>query len=63
MQHTSFSLVFQKLNLLTDTNLTPDNPVFKNLLKVDTLFSFYVYKVDKHLFKNSRGKSGKFTFV
>lgn len=62
-QHTSFSLVFQKLNLLTDTNLTPDNPVFKNLLKVDTLFSFYVYKVDKHLFKNSRGKSGKFTFV
>lgn len=37
--------------------------VYKNLMKLDLLFSFFVYKVDKHIFKNSRGKSGKFTFV
>jgi hypothetical protein len=27
------------------------------------LFSFYIYKVDKKIYKNSRGKSGKHTFV
>lgn len=27
------------------------------------IFSFYIYKVDKKIFKNTRGKSGKFTFI
>ena len=27
------------------------------------IFSFYIYKVDKHIYKNSRGRSGKFTFI
>jgi hypothetical protein len=27
------------------------------------MFAFYVYKVDKKIFKNTRGKSGKFTFI
>jgi hypothetical protein len=27
------------------------------------MFSFYIYKVDKKIFKNTRGKSGKFTFI
>ena len=34
-----------------------------SLKKFRYLFSFYVYKVDKNIYKNSRGKSGKFTFV
>ena len=31
--------------------------------KFNFLFSFYIYKVDKHIYKNSRGRSGKFTFI
>jgi hypothetical protein len=27
------------------------------------LFYFYIYKVDKQIYKNSRGKSGKYTFL
>lgn len=27
------------------------------------IFLFYIYKVDKNIYKNSRGKSGKFTFL
>lgn len=27
------------------------------------MFSFYIYKVDKQIFKNTRGKSGKYTFI
>lgn len=27
------------------------------------MFAFYVYKIDKQIFKNTRGKSGKFTFI
>lgn len=34
-----------------------------NLKKMLPLFSFYIYKVDKKTFKNTRGKSGKFTFI
>lgn len=37
--------------------------VFKNMYKMLPLFSFYIYKVDKKIFKNTRGKSGKFTFI
>lgn len=34
-----------------------------NLKKMLPLFSFYIYRVDKKIFKNTRGKSGKFTFI
>lgn len=34
-----------------------------SLNKLNFLFSFYIYKVDKQIYKNSRGKSGKYTFV
>jgi hypothetical protein len=34
-----------------------------NLKNLNLIFSFYIYKVDKHIYKNSRGKSGKFTFI
>ena len=39
------------------------NLLYKNLLNLLPLFSFYIYKVDKKIFKNTRGKSGKFTFI
>ena len=36
---------------------------FKKLSKFKPIFLFYIYKVDKSIFKNSRGRSGKFTFI
>jgi ribosomal protein S7 len=39
------------------------NVVLTNINKVNPMFSFYIYKVDKAIYKNSRGKSGKFTFI
>lgn len=39
------------------------NLLYKSLLNFLPLFSFYIYKVDKKIFKNTRGKSGKFTFI
>ena len=33
------------------------------LLSLKPLFYFYIYKVDKQIYKNSRGKSGKYTFL
>lgn len=39
------------------------NLLYKNILNFLPLFSFYIYKVDKKIFKNTRGKSGKFTFI
>ena len=37
--------------------------LFSNLNSLLPIFSFYIYKVDKKIFKNTRGKSGKFTFI
>jgi len=37
--------------------------VFQNIYRMLPLFSFYVYKVDKKIYKNTRGKSGKYTFI
>ena len=39
------------------------NVVLTNINKIDPIFSFYVYKVDKAIYKNSRGRSGKYTFI
>lgn len=40
------------------------NPVIvDNIYNMLPMFSFYIYKVDKKIFKNTRGKSGKFTFI
>ena len=49
---------FFKTNELTISNMLNEN--FK---KFNYIFSFYIYKVDKQIYKNSRGKSGKYTFV
>jgi len=48
-------------NITNDSNMF--NLIYKNLLNFLPLFSFYIYKVDKKIFKNTRGKSGKFTFI
>lgn len=41
--------------------------VFSNLnsklLSLKPIFHYYIYKVDKQIYKNSRGKSGKYTFI
>jgi hypothetical protein len=37
--------------------------LYKNIDTLLPVFSFYIYKVDKQIFKNTRGKSGKFTFI
>lgn len=34
-----------------------------NLKFLEPMFLFYIYKVDKNIYKNSRGRSGKFTFL
>ena len=43
--------------------LTTNELIFQTFKKFNFLFSFYIYKVDKQIYKNSRGKSGKYTFV
>ena len=60
---TSFQTTWQQSRFSPNDTPTLDKFLFKNLLKLDFLFSFYIHKIDKHLFKNSRGKSGKFTFI
>lgn len=37
--------------------------LFKNIYQILPMFSFYIYRVDKKIFKNTRGKSGKHTFI
>jgi len=45
------------------TKKAPEPTFFKNVNSLKPLFHFYVYKVDKQIYKNSRGKSGKYTFL
>lgn len=37
--------------------------LMKNITDIAPMFAFYIYRVDKKIFKNTRGKSGKFTFI
>ena len=39
------------------------NMFFRSLDKFCPVFCFYIYKVDKGIFKNSRGRSGKYLFI
>ena len=50
-------------DLLKTNEFTINNILTQNFKKFNYLFSFYIYKVDKQIYKNSRGKSGKYTFV
>jgi len=42
---------------------TVNKLLYKTFKKLKPLFSFYIYKIDKNIYKNTRGKSGKFTFL
>lgn len=48
---------------ISTTNWDLKKILFKNLYQLSPIFSFYIYKVDKQIFKNTRGKSGKYTFI
>jgi len=37
--------------------------LMKNINQLLPLFNFYIYKVDKRIYKNTRGRSGKYTFI
>jgi hypothetical protein len=56
-------------NFLRDNDIYSNEPItrrslfYSNFKLLDIAFSFFIYKVDKHIFKNSRGKSGKYTFI
>jgi hypothetical protein len=46
-----------------NNSLDMRNIVLTHINSINPLFSFYVYKVDKAIYKNSRGRSGKYTFI
>ena len=46
-----------------NNSLDMRNVVLTNINSFNPMFSFYVYKVDKAIYKNSRGRSGKYTFI
>lgn len=50
-------------NIFKSDDYNVDVLLKQNFKKFNFLFSFYIYKVDKQIYKNSRGKSGKYTFV
>jgi hypothetical protein len=54
-------------NFLHTENLTTItyslNSFFTQLLKTKPVFSFYIYKVNKNIYKNTRGRLGKYTFI
>ena len=54
---------FNRDELFKTNELTVSNILIENFKKFNYIFSFYIYKVDKQIYKNSRGKSGKYTFV
>lgn len=53
-----------KDSYLQNLGLVDNNSFLRaSVKKLNFLFSFYIYKVDKNIYKNSRGKSGKYTFI
>ena len=61
--HIHNGIKFDQWGLTAEMPLNRHNLFYRNFNKLDILFSFYIHKVDKHIYKNSRGKSGKFTFI
>ena len=53
----------KKNNFMKEEALTITDLLYQTFKGFNLLFSFYVYKVDKQIYKNSRGRSGKYTFV
>ncbi len=57
--NTDVSSIGKHKNYYFDVNKN----IVSNLKKLEPIFLFYVYKVDKNIYKNTRGKSGKYTFI
>jgi len=60
------SLNYSHLNNFVSTAPTDANifrTFFASFKQTLPIFLFYIYKVDKKIFKNSRGKSGRHTFI
>jgi hypothetical protein len=58
-----YNLTYDKLGKEHNNFLDMRNVALTNINSVAPIFSFYIYKVDKAIYKNSRGKSGKYTFI
>lgn len=58
-ENTQGLLISEKYKNRTDTfsNLN------SKLLTLKPIFHYYIYKVDKQIYKNSRGRSGRYTFI
>ena len=65
LDHVLFSDNYKLLHneIMKPENITLNQLLINTFKKFNFLFSFYIYKVDKQIYKNSRGKSGKYTFV
>ena len=57
----SYQIINEGMN--PNPKLLFNSVMLNNIYKMLPVFSFYIYKVDKKIFKNTRGKSGKFTFL
>ena len=60
---TSYNNRLISLGKRIDADWSFEALILQNVFKMLPMFSFYIYKVDKKIFKNTRGKSGKFTFI
>jgi hypothetical protein len=58
-----YNNIISSSSLIKTDEINPENLYKSSLKKFNFLFSFYIYKVDKSIYKNSRGRSGKLTFV
>jgi len=63
----SSKISYENLFTFPQKNITnswyPKKWFFSKIKSLEPVFSFYIYKVDKKIFKNTRGKSGKYTFI
>ena len=57
------SQALHSISLTPDLNNASMLKLSKSIHSFRPIFMFYIYKVDKAIYKNSRGKSGKFTFL
>ena len=57
------SRILDNISLTPDLNNVSISKLSKSIHSFKPIFMFYIYKVDKAIYKNSRGKSGKFTFL
>lgn len=59
----SNNFTIKNSQILKSNLINIDSMLKDRLKKTNLIFSLYIYKVDKQIYKNSRGKSGKYTFI